>query len=76
MLVSDILCERAVESSWIRDLRFSKKQRLITLTVASGRVYTIVGATPELYQKWVDTSSKGKFFHQYIKGKFKVWRVK
>ena len=41
MLVTDILCERAVESSWIRDLRFSKKQRLITLTVASGREFTL-----------------------------------
>jgi hypothetical protein len=44
--------------------------------VSSGRAYTIVGVSEDLYNNWMNSKSKGQFFHQYLRGKFKVWRIK
>ena len=76
MRILDMLVEKAVQSSWITSIRYARRQRLITLTLSSGRLYTIVGASEELCNKWLESPSKGKFFHQNIKGKFKIWRIR
>lgn len=76
MKLRDLLAEAPVQSSWIRDIHYGRKQRLIHLTTSSGRVYTIVGVSEDLYNNWMNSESKGKFFHQYLRGKFKVWRIR
>lgn len=76
MKLRELLAEAPVQSSWITDMHYGRKQRLIHITLSSGRVYTIVGASEDLYRNWMNSESKGKFFHQYLRGKFKVWRIK
>ena len=76
MKITEFLIERAVVSSWIVDLRYARKQRIVTMTLSNGRAYTIVGVSRYLVDRWVASQSKGKFFHQNIRGKFRILRLR
>lgn len=67
---------RPVESSNIASEGYDPDTLTLELTFKSGQTYRYVGVTPERYQAFRGAESKGKHFHQYIKGKYETsWRV-
>lgn len=72
---SDVaLDEVAVMSSWIADLDYYEGDTYITLN--NGRQYMVKNTRPEVYNRWLKSPSKGKFWHSDIKGMHQVRRIK
>ena len=66
----EILNEQRVLSSWINDLNYDDGKIIMTLN--NGRKYMIKDTPEELYNKWIISPSKGKFWHANIARKYKV----
>lgn len=42
----------------------------------SGRIYAFLEVQREIYQKFIESPSKGVFFNKYIKSKYKYFKIK
>lgn len=60
----------AIRSSAISFADYNAKTRELVITFAKGNFYTYFGVPPELYEKFIASDSKGKFFNLYIKDRF------
>jgi hypothetical protein len=69
------LREMKVESTWITDIRHSRAKKEVIVTVSSGRRYLIPGVTRAVFDQWIRWPSKGKFYHNRIKGKYQLTRI-
>lgn len=76
MRVAEILVEKQVQSSWITDIVYNRPNKVLTLTLSSGRSYTISGLNRRTFERWVSSPSKGKFFHNFIKGIHRAVRLR
>ena len=70
------LFEARVESSWIDDLTYAYPWNLKTvlMTTVAGYKYRILNVPQNVLTKWRKSDSKGRFFHLYIKGKYRITR--
>jgi hypothetical protein len=74
MKLSEIqLDELSVFSSWIADLDY--KNGDVIMILDSGRKYRVMGVPEGMFRQWVRSPSKGKHWHGYIKGHYRVSRV-
>ena len=76
MKISEILSEKKVVSTWITDLIHNRPNKILTMRLSNGKYFTIAGITRRMFEKWNMSPSKGRFWHQFIKGKHKVTRIK
>ena len=76
MRIAELLLEKPVESSWITNLSHNRPNNTLTMTLANGRSFSIPGITRRTFEQWTKSPSKGRFFHNYITGKFQVNRLK
>lgn len=76
MKLSEILNEKAVESSWITDLVYNRPNRVLTMRVSNGRTFSIANISRAIFDQWANTPSKGRYFHNRIKDNYKVSRIK
>ena len=67
------LCETPVDSSWI--MKLSQKDGNVLMAL-NGRRYLIQNVPSSVYDSWIKAQSKGKFWHQRIKGVYRVERLK
>ena len=63
-----------VQSSTISEIDY--QDNILTVTFNNGRVYTYEGVSRELFEKLVNSESKGKFFHENINSRFNFKRIK
>jgi hypothetical protein len=75
MRAAEILNEKPVESAWITDLIHNRPNKVLTMRLSDGKSYSIPGITRTMFEKWTKAPSKGFFFHQYIKDRYKVTRI-
>ncbi len=73
---AEIMTEAEVESSWISNITYNRPNRTLTLTLGDGKVYKVSRIPRTMYDKWRVSPSKGKFFHDAVKGKYPVSRLK
>ncbi len=66
MRALEFLVEKKVDSTWITDVRYNRKQRILTMTLSNGRAFIIPGASRQTFERWVSSPSKGQFFHNFI----------
>lgn len=76
MRLNQILNEKPVESSWITDLIYNRPNKVLTLRLSNGRSYSVPGCTRSMFERWVKSPSKGRFFHNFIRGKYNIERIK
>ena len=76
MRALEFLIEKKVESQWITDVRYSRPQRILTMTLSNGRSFLIPGASRKTFERWTSAPSKGQFFHEFIKGQYPINRIK
>lgn len=69
------LYEMRVKSSWIMDLTLDPNGEGVIMTLLSGRSYLVNNVPKLVYKQWVKAPSKGKFWHQRIRGNFWVDRL-
>lgn len=76
MRAHEFLTEAKVKSSWIADIHYTPyPARVLTLTLKNGNIYKIPNVSAGTYQQFLTRPSKGKYWHQFIKGKYQVNRV-
>ena len=76
MRAIEFLTEKPVQSTWIVNLMHNRPNKTITMRLNNGRAFSIPGITRTMFEKWTNSQSKGHFFHQFIKGKYQVKRIK
>lgn len=70
-----VLDEQPVLSSWITDITLQKNERDVTMTLGNGRRYKVASVGRPVYTAWVNSNSKGKFWHTNIKRRHRVLRL-
>ena len=75
MRAKEFIIEKLVDSSWVREITYTRAKKILTMRVKSGRVYSIHGITRSTFEKWFKSPSIGKYWHQFIKGNYRVTRI-
>jgi len=70
------LNEVAVASTWITNLVYTRKTKTLTMALNNGRRYAIKGISRQSFERWKDSPSKGKYFHQHIRNTFNIDRIR
>jgi len=55
------------DSSAVRDIWFNPQDHTIVVETVSAKRYTFYDQSREVYQNFVESDSKGKFFNQMIR---------
>ena len=66
--------EGPVASSWISNLAWDNTRKVALMLLINGYFYDVF-ISFNLFEEWFVAHSKGTFFNQKIKGKFKVVRT-
>ena len=75
MRAFEILNEKPVESTWIVNLMYNRPNKVITMRLSDGNAYSIPGPSRTTFEQWLKSGSKGQFFHNRIKGIYKVNKI-
>lgn len=76
MRAREFITEAQVKSSWIARIDYTTyPARILTLTLKNGNVYKIPNISQSVYQQFLTRPSKGKYWHQFIRGKYQVNKV-
>lgn len=70
------LKEVAVASTWITELVYSRPKKELTMTLNNGKQYSIPGISRQSFDRWKSAPSKGQYFHQNIRDRFKIERTR
>lgn len=76
MRAIEFLTEKPVESSWITDLTYNRPNKVLTMRLSNGRSFSIPAVTRSMFTRWANAPSKGRFFHDQIRDKYQVSRIK
>jgi hypothetical protein len=57
-------------SSAVQDFDYDPERRELTVTFVTGRVYCYGKVPEEIYDAFVASGSKGRFFNKYIRGSY------
>lgn len=58
------------DSSTIKEVSYNDETHELHVAFKSGGKYVYIGVPMDLYQKFSEAESFGKFFHRYIKNSF------
>lgn len=75
MRLRQIITEAPVMSSWIADLTLMRNGRDVTMALGDGKRYRVNGVGAAVYQQWMQAQSKGSFWHDQIKNRYRVTRL-
>jgi hypothetical protein len=76
MRAFEVLNEKPVQSTWISDLVHNRPNKTVTMRLSNGKSYSIPGIARAGFEKWVNSGSKGTYFHNFIKDNYQVTRMK
>ena len=64
-----------VESSNVKSVGYDDRAQTLEVEFVSGRVYQYYGVPEHMHGQFMQASSKGTFFHTYIKDRYPYSRV-
>ena len=64
-----------VQSAAVSDIAYDEKDDRLTVRFASGSRYAYFGVPPAEYRAFVDSDSKGRFFHHRILDRYPFARL-
>lgn len=76
MRLEEFLTEKAVQSTWIASLTHNRPNKVLTMVLSNGRIFSIPNITRSTFEHWSRSGSKGKYWHQFIKNNYKATRIK
>ena len=65
-----------VSSSNIRAIGYDPQGKVLEVEFVNGGIYQYFGVSQQLYERFMATSSKGKFFSAHILDKFKTKKIR
>ena len=76
MKLEEFLTEKAVQSTWIASLTHNRPNKVLTMVLSNGRTFSIPNITRTTFERWSRAPSKGRYYHQYIKNKYRLTRIR
>jgi frataxin-like iron-binding protein CyaY len=76
MNFTEILAEEPVKSAWISDISYNTPNKVLTVVLSNGKTYSIDNIDEAMYTNWINSASKGQFYHEYIRNKYVLKRIK
>jgi hypothetical protein len=70
-----ILNEVSVNSSWIEDIDIEQDGNDVIMTLLSGRMYRLFDVPNDMFEMWTEAGSPGKFWHDFIAGRYNATRI-
>lgn len=70
-----VIKEDSVLSSWIADITLQKNERDVTMTLGNGRKYKVSSVGRPVFTAWLNSPSKGQFWHRQIKRRHRILRI-
>lgn len=65
-----------VQSTDINSIGYDEKSRTLEIEFHTGNVYQYSGVEIRLYNQLINASSKGSFFHRFIKDRFPTRKLR
>ena len=75
MKASELLNEKPVQSTWITDITHNRPNRTVTMRLSDGKSYSIPGIDRKGFEDWTNYSSKGEYFHTFVKPNYEITRI-
>ena len=66
----------SVESSSLLTIGFAREARVLEIEFRSGAAYRYLGVPPAVFEELKKAESKGRYFAQFIRGKYDFQRIK
>lgn len=66
----------SIKSSNIHSIGYDEKSRILEIEFHSGGIYQYLNIEEEVYDKLMSASSKGGFFHRFIKDKYPTKKLR
>ena len=66
----------AVESSSLLTIGFARETRVLEIEFRSGATYRYLGVAPAVFEELKKAESKGRYFAQFIRGKYDFQRIR
>ncbi len=66
----------AVSSTNIRSIGYDPKSQTLEVEFNSGRLYQYTGVPEALFERFMKAPSKGKFFAQYVRDRFRTRKLR
>ena len=63
---------RSIESSFIDAVAYYEDPEILEIRLSDGKRYTFRDVPRRVYENFLKSESKGKFFNKFIKNKFKI----
>lgn len=70
----DILMTKIKDSSTIREIGYNADSATLIVRFVAG-LYTYDDVPPDVHEKFMAAESKGRFFHQQIRGKYQTTKI-
>lgn len=70
------MATQRVGSSVIATVDYDGERRVLEVTFRTGRVYRYLGVPPAVYRELLASDSKGKYFNQKIRPKYRARYVR
>lgn len=64
-----------VNSQAIHAIGYDRQNLLLEVVFGSGGIYRYAHVPPQVYLKFLESPSKGRFFQKNIRGKYAVYRI-
>ena len=75
MKIFDLLTEKEVDSSWIKDVTYTRTTKIATITLNNGWQYQIHNISRRKFDKFHAAPSKGAFYNYYIRNDHNINRI-
>ncbi len=66
----------AVQSSSLVGIAFARERRVLEIEFRSGAAYRYLDVPPAVFEEMKRAESKGRYFSQFIRGKYEFQRLK
>jgi hypothetical protein len=64
-----------IDSAWISDLTYDRPGKSLVMYLYPGSKYRVDNITRGVFDRWRESSSKGKFFHKFIKDNYPITKI-
>lgn len=76
MKLNDLLYELEVDSSWLIDIDYDEPRAGVIMTTQHNQYSYFIKKVPvNVFNSWLKSTSKGTYFHNYIKGNYDIVRI-
>lgn len=70
------ISEDAVNSSWISEIHYHEENKIVTMLTSLGNQYEVHDVPENVYNEWLSSPSKGRYYNTKVRNNYEVTRTK